>query len=247
LPTRPPLIGLPGRRTHGAKIAGYPEALHETRLDLYFADYAAAIREAGGLPVHLPLDGDVDHYAEVLDALVLPGGADIDPTRYGHEPHPDAYEPEPERDEFELRLLELAIDRELPVLGICRGLQVVNVGSGGTLHQHVPHHNRLDVAPHTEVHDVEFVDGSRLRAIYGERLSVNSLHHQVVAELGSALAVTATADDGTIEGIEHESLPIVAVQWHPEMMTSRPWDPLFGWIVEAARCFRSADAAAPGR
>lgn len=238
--TRPPLIGLPGRRTHGAQIVGYPAALAETRLDLYFADYAAAIREAGGLPVHLPFDGGVDTYAEVLDGIVLPGGADIDPARYGHQPSPHAYEPEPERDELELRLLELAIDREIPVLGICRGLQLVNISAGGTLEQHVPHHNRLDVMPHTEVHEVEFVAGSRLWSIYGERRSVNSLHHQVVAELGGSLSVTAVADDGTIEGIEHHELPILAVQWHPEMMASRPSDPLFEWVVDAARTYASA-------
>src|SRR5690606_6332616 len=162
---------------------------------LYFADYAAAIREAGGLPVHLPCDGGVDTYAEVLDGVVLPGGADIDPSRYGHDPHPDAYVPEPERDEFEVRLLEVAVDREIPVLGICRGLQLVNITAGGTLEQHVPHHNRLDVAPHTEVHEVEFVAGSRLWSIYGERPSVNSPHHQAVAERGASVSVTPRAHD----------------------------------------------------
>lgn len=242
MPNRPPLIGLPGRRTHGAQIVGYPAALTETRLDLYFADYAAAIVEAGGLPVHLPFDGVLAGYVDVLDAVVLPGGADIDPARYGHEPSPHAYTPEPDRDEFEAELFDLAVDRAMPVLGICRGLQLVNVCAGGTLHQHVPHHNRLDVAPHTEVHEVVFAAGSRLAAIYGERRSVNSLHHQVVDSVGGSLTVTATADDGTIEGLEHDDLPVLAVQWHPEMMASRPSDPLFQWLVDAARNYQTAAA-----
>lgn len=239
---RPPLIGLPGRRTLGAQIVEFPAALAETRLDLYFADYAAAITEAGGLPVHLPFDGSLDDYADVLDGVLLPGGADIEPTRYGHEPHPRAYRPEPERDELEIALFAIAVDRRLPLLGICRGLQLVNVASGGTLHQHVPEHNRLDVAPHTDVHEVAFAQGSQLAAIYGERRSVNSLHHQVVDAIGTSLIVTATADDGTIEGLEHEELPIMAVQWHPEMMTSRASDPVFGWLVDAARRHQQADA-----
>ncbi|MEM7288627.1 MAG: gamma-glutamyl-gamma-aminobutyrate hydrolase family protein, partial [Actinomycetota bacterium] len=161
------------------------------------------------------------------------GGTDIDPARYGAQPDPELLAVESERDDLELRLLECALEREIPVLGICRGIQLVNVHLGGTLNQHIPAHSRFDVSADTEVHDVDIAPDSVLRAIYGERRRVNSLHHQTVADVGSGLRVTATADDGTVEGLELGD-NLVAVQWHPEMMTSRSTDPIFSWLVERA-------------
>ena len=230
-----PLIGLPGRRKLGRQIDEFPEALHGVELDLYFADYSRGVLEAGGLPVHLPVDADPAELAEHLDGVVLTGGADLDPALYGAEPETDLFPPEPRRDTFELALIDRAMALELPVLGICRGLQMLNVRAGGTLHQHVPVHSRFDLVPDTEVHQVVTEPGTRLAELYGEALTVNSLHHQTVDQVGGGLAVAARADDGTVEGLEIPGLDVIAVQWHPEMMRGRSGDPVFAWIVERAR------------
>ena len=170
-----------------------------------------------------------------LDGIVLPGGPDVDPARYHEEALTDLYPPEVERDEYEATLLDVALAGAMPVLGICRGLQLINVHLGGSLHQHVPVHARYDVGPEATTHEVTFVPGSVLGSLYGERRAVNSLHHQTIARLAGGITPTATADDGEVEGVEHATLPLVAVQWHPEMMDGSDADPLFAWIVEAAR------------
>ncbi len=109
---------------------------------------------------------------------------------------------------------------------------MINVHAGGTLHQHVPAHTFTD--PVGETHVVNFADGSALASMYGASREVNSLHHQSAATLGAGLMATGTAGDTGIEAIEHDSLPVLAVQWHPEMVASRPRDPLFAWLVDAA-------------
>lgn len=230
-----PLIGLSGRRKKGADIVGNFETLADLDIDLYYSDYGRGVLEAGGLPMYLPIDIDPADAIEHLDGVVLTGGTDIAPRRYGHDPIADLHEPEPERDDFELALLGLASDRSLPTLGICRGLQLINVHAGGTLHQDVPVHAAFDRSPDTHSHSVTLTEGSSLATLYGTSHLVNSLHHQTIADLGTNLTATAQADDGTIEGIEHDSLPIVAVQWHPEMLATRSTDPIFAWLVDAAR------------
>lgn len=227
-----PLIGLTGRRKTGAELLGNPEPLHGLDGDWFYADYARGVWEAGGLPVNLPLDIDPAVFAERLDGVLLSGGADIGPGKYGADAETDLYPPEAERDDFELSLLGAAIDRELPVVGICRGLQMINVHAGGTLHQHVPEHAMFD-EPAGHVHAVEFAADSTLADLYGREMQVNSLHHQTVDQLGADLRITASHGD-SVEGLEHISLPIVAVQWHPEMLPSRNGDPLFGWLVAHA-------------
>ena len=119
------------------------------------------------------------------------------------------------------------------MLGICRGLQLINVHQGGTLQQHVPEHSRYDVAPHEEVHTLTITPGTTLHALYGDTKQVNSLHHQTVGELGNGLTVTALAEDGVVEGVEMDGMPVIAVQWHPEMMDHQ--DPSFTWLVQHAR------------
>lgn len=230
-----PLIGLSGRRKKGRDIAGNFETLADLDIDLYYSDYAKAIIEAGGVPVHLPIDLDPARVVGRLDGVLLSGGADIAPARYQRAAENNMYPPELERDEFEFNTLTLAVDHELPVLGICRGLQLINIHAGGTLNQHVPEHAGFDEPPYTHLHDVTIEPDSQLGALYGSNRPVNSLHHQTVDDLGTDLRVTASSDDGTVEGIEHTSLPIVAVQWHPEMMTSRANDPIFGWLTDQAR------------
>lgn len=234
-----PLIGLTGRRTHGHRQEGYVQELHHLDLDLYFVDYARAVTEAGGLPVFLPLEVDPGLAVKRLDGILLTGGADVDPIRYDADRHPEVTEVERERDAFEFALLGEALHHHLPVLGICRGVQVINVHLGGTLHQHVPSHTRYDVGSAGLAHAVRFDAGSILGSLYGASVEVNSLHHQAIDRLGDGLTVTARSDDGAIEGVERGD-DLVGVQWHPEMMDTRPDDPIFGWIVEGARSRASA-------
>ena len=233
-----PLIGLTGRRKTGAQIAGFPEKLNELEIDLYFADYSRDVRAAGGLPVLLPTVGDPLEYLPHLDGVLLSGGADIEPARYGEEPDGRG-DYEPERDALEMTLLEGARERGIPVLGICRGLQVINVAAGGSLHQHVEAHACYDVSPDSRVHPVAFEPGTELAALYGGSdgnvagISVNSVHHQTVDRLGPGLRVGARSDDGTVEGLESDDGMVLAVQWHPEML--REPEPVFDWLITRAR------------
>lgn len=228
-----PMIGLTGRRKLGSDLKEALEPLKGLEADWYYADYARAVLEAGGLPVNLPLDADPSLYVGRLDGILLSGGTDIGPIRYGAESESDVFAPEPERDEFELKLLAGAAEQEIPVLGICRGLQMINVFAGGTLRQDVPEHSKFDLPPDTLTHSIDLVSGSILGELYGRSMQVNSLHHQAVERVGAGLAVTASSD-GSVEGLEHQSLPIVAVQWHPEMLPTRKSDPIFTWLVRQA-------------
>ncbi len=231
---RRPLIGLTGRRKSAGLFHGTPEALAHLEGEWYYADYARGVLQAGGLPVNLPLEVDPALFLEHLDGVLLSGGADIGPEHYGAAAKTDVYPPEPERDEFELRLLDVAVSGELPVLGVCRGLQMLNIHAGGSLHQHVPEHARYDVPANSTIHSIDILAGSALGSLYGTRHEVNSLHHQTVDRVGADLKVTATDGRHTVEGLEHTTLPIVAVQWHPEMLDTRDTDPLFRWLVDQA-------------
>ena len=233
-PGMKPLIGLVGRRKRGSDIVGMPDALLGLDLDLYFADYARAVLAAGGVAMHVPIDADPSDVLDRCDGILLSGGADIGPEWYGRPSETDDYPPEPERDRFEMGLMDLAAERATPVLGICRGLQLANVHGGGTLHQDVPVHARYDVAPSSETHRVTFVPDSVLADLYGGSKTVNSLHHQTIDDVAPRYRVTARSDDGTVEGIEHLDLPVLGVQWHPEMMADRDADPIFRWLVAAA-------------
>ena len=226
---RPPLIGLPGRPKLAGGVAGTLASMSHLDLEIYFRDYARRIAEAGGLPVLLSLETDAEQIVGRLDGIVLPGGTDVDPALYGAEPASELMDPEPARDAQELALLDAAAAAELPVLAICRGLQVVNVWRGGTLHQQVPAHGCFEEPPHKLQHEVTFTSGSVLAGVYGPSMIVNSLHHQTVDRLGEGLRVTAESPDGTVEGLECADAPVVAVQWHPELMPEP--DPIFDWFV----------------
>lgn len=227
-----PLIGISGRSQSAAQLNLVPEVLKDLQVDLYFCDYARAVLAAGGLPVYLPSHADPTAYAERLDGLLLSGGSDVDPGRYGHESESDMFPPEPARDEFELRLLDGAARTGIPVLGICRGIQIINVFGGGTLHQHVASHARFDLATNTTVHEVAFTPGSTAAEIYGPSREVNSLHHQTLDEIAAGFRATGHAGDGTVEAIEADEQSWLAVQWHPEMMNERDRDPVFAWLVQ---------------
>lgn len=205
-----------------------PAALDALELELYFTGYADHIGEVGGLAVYLPSRADADVVIDRVDGLVLTGGTDVDPARYGAATCATTPPLEPERDAFELALLEAALERDLPVLAICRGLQLVNVSRGGTLHAHLADHH-----PASGRHDVLVEPGSVLHGLYGPTTRANSLHHQGVDRLGTDLVVTARATDGVVEGIELPGATLVGVQWHPEQL-DRP-QPVFEWLVDAAR------------
>ena len=220
-------------------IEGMPEILHDIDLDLYLTDYSKGVLAAGGVPVWLAVEADPADYIGRLDGIVLTGGADVGPERYGAESETDLFPPEPVRDDLELALMDLAVERSIPTLGICRGLQIMNVHGGGTLHQDVPPHSRYDIAPDSLVDSITIEPDTVLSSVYGSSREVNSLHHQTVDAVAPDYVVSARAADGVVEGLEHRSLPLVSVQWHPEMMTTRDHDPIFGWLVEAAVASRA--------
>ncbi|MBC95394.1 glutamine amidotransferase [bacterium] len=229
-----PLIGITGRRRKGDKLRDSLKVMNHLSFDAYWVDDAQGIIAAGGIPVFLPLSLNSSEIIPLLDGILLSGGADIEPQQYGAEPEPELQEIEPIRDEFELSLLEEVYKRELPVAGICRGLQILNVHAGGTLFQDVPPHSVRNEPASNRVHEVTFDEGSILAGLYGPSMQVNSLHHQSVDRVGNGFLATGLANDLGVEAIEHCELPILAVQWHPEMLDSRDSDPLFQWLVQCS-------------
>ncbi len=205
--------------------------------------YVDAVEAAGGRAVVIPPSEDgVEETLSTLDGVVFSGGADVDPARYGANPHPETDTPQARRDAGELALLEAALERDMPVLAICRGFQLLNVARGGDLIQHLPdevgHDVHKEVPGEFAVHPVEVKEGTRLAAIVGEGADVTSHHHQALGRLGEGLVETAWAADGTLEGVEDPSLRFaVGVQWHPEAGEDAA---LFEALVEEARAYRSA-------
>lgn len=210
-----------------------------------FAPYYESVVRAGGLPLIIPPTRDGAILAQTLDsidALILTGGADINPLWSGEEPHAALGGINPERDAYELLLTRLAYNRQIPILGICRGIQTLVTALGGRVEQDIA--RRPDTIKHSQeaprnemTHTVSTVAGSTLAELYGERIVVNSLHHQAVGETGPRFRVTAQAPDGIIEAIEStEMKPIIGVQWHPEWLDNG--GPLFQWLTGEARLFR---------
>lgn len=218
--------------------------------------YLNGVTDAGGIAVVLPPQpvsaGIAERIVASLDGIILSGGADVDPARYGQQPHLRTAPPREDRDSFESALLQAAIDVELPFLGICRGAQILNVELGGTLTQHLPdiigdnryqlgdgEFNRIqvEVDPDTQIAEVLGDNPKAPAALY---------HHQAIDKLGSGLTVTSRSDDGVIQSLELGSVPFgIAVQWHPE---ENPEDRrLFAGLVRAAREYRvshSTDSSA---
>lgn len=211
--------------------------------------YLNGVTDAGGIAVVLPPQPVTPGVAETIvasiDGLILSGGADIDPARYGQEPHARTGAPRTDRDAFEAALLEAAIAAELPFLGICRGAQVLNVERGGTLIQHLPDEvgddrYQLGAGRFNRI-EVEVEPGSRIGEVLGEDLRVGAhlYHHQAIGEVGAGLTVTSRTADGVIESLELDDVPFgIAVQWHPEENTEDRR--LFAGLVDAARTHRDA-------
>jgi putative glutamine amidotransferase len=241
----PPRIGLTSYRNR-ASWGPWNESA-----DLLPATYAESVGLAGGAPVLLPAPTanaarPVEDVARAvlggLDGLVLTGGPDVDPARYGAEKDPNTQRPRTERDEWEIALVRLAVEVELPTFCICRGMQALNVALGGTLIQHLP--DRLghdDHSPTVGVHGrhaVRTAPGTRIAAIIGERAEVATYHHQAVDALAEGMVATAWADDGTIEAAELTGSGwLLAVQWHPEVANGAE---LFADFVAAAGAHRNA-------
>ena len=186
------------------------------------AQYVQAVERAGGRPLLVPPSEEgIEETLDALDALIFSGGSDLSPETYGQEPHPETYGVVPERDDAELALLTAALERDLPVLAICRGSQVLNVALCGDLLQHLPEVVGDEKHKHTPGayadHDVSIEPGTRIGTLLGEHAPVKSHHHQGFGRLGSGLVETARAEDGTIEAVEDASRRFtLGVLWHPE-------------------------------
>ena len=186
------------------------------------AAYVRAIEAAGGRALLVPpsLEG-IDETLDRLDGLLFSGGSDLDPDLYGQEVHPETNGVVPERDRAELALLSAALERDMPVLAVCRGSQILNVALGGDLVQHLPDVVGDDKHKHTpgafSDHDVDLVPGTRVQQILGDHTPVKSHHHQGYGQLGEGLREAARADDGTVEALEDPTRRFaVGVLWHPE-------------------------------
>lgn len=242
---RTPLIAVVAPRLAPGRVSGWPGVAEAVQYE-----YSEGLRRAGALAVGLggvPA-GDPASFLERFDGLMLIGGPDVDPTYYDEDPHPAVYGLDAGRDELESELSRAALALGLPIFGICRGIQLLNVALGGTLWQHLPD---LDLAcPHgvpsgsvtPARHDVEVAPGSRLAALVGTTRVADciSIHHQAVRDLAPGLVVTARSPDGVIEAVETppDGPWCVAVQWHPERAAAEEpvQQALFdGFVARAAR------------
>ena len=240
---QPPIIGAPSYG-YVKPPKGYPPSFVVSQ------SYIRCLEVAGAAPLIIPLlhdEGALRAIYTTLDGLLLAGGGDVDPRFYGEEPHPKLGDVDPERDRVELLLLRWAFEDDLPVLAICRGIQMLNVAAGGTLYQDIAaqcpwavRHNYYRSWPRDHrAHQVGIERGTRLFHLLGTpRVAVNSMHHQAVKDLAPGFQVSARAEDGLIEGIESlEHSFMLGVQWHPEVLAHQ--DPvmqrLFDGFVEAVR------------
>lgn len=207
--------------------------------------YFSAVNKAGGIAVLLPpqpVNAEIANAVlDGLDGLIVTGGKDVDSARYGEAPHPENDEPRKDRDAWEDALLTAAIERGIPFLGICRGMQLLNVSRGGSLVQHLPDvigSNRYNLGEGNFNDNAVTVDaGSRLADVIGDHVVGKSYHHQGIKQVGEGLVVTARSDDGVIQAIELPGNPYgIAVQWHPEQDAEEDAR-LFEGLVDAARTY----------
>jgi putative glutamine amidotransferase len=226
-----PVVGVTGYQISppAARRAGFGAR----ELSAFACTYFIWLNDVETVPVPLTPMTDIEDSLDLVDGIVLSGGADIDPAHYGAERHPSVIDTHPERDEFELALAKAALERGTPILGICRGLQLLNVAHGGTLHQHVPdlpgalvHSSEWETGVRDRsrkwgpvFHPVEVSD-SRLENLFGRNLETNTYHHQAADQIGTGLSVAARSADGVVEALISSEVPVLGVQWHPEMHQS---------------------------
>ena len=234
-------------------IIGLTPSLESGEHKIYTpTSYPKAIIEAGGNPIFFNFTRDddmIEAYAAMVDGVLFSGGDDVDPSTYGEEQIWGCGDIVPLRDDFEIKLLKVLVEKypEKPILGICRGAQVLNVGMGGTLYQDLRSQkegcirHQQQQSSHYASHKAVVKEGSLLHRIYGStEVKVNSFHHQAVKDLAPGMRLTAVASDGVIEGFEKPDHPyFVAVQWHPERLVEGPHHPehkpLFKSFVDACR------------
>jgi len=252
-PVNVPVIGILSRKDRSEMWQGY---------ELYGqgSAYVRSVVLAGGAPVLIPLDLGKAAWRSIygrLDGILFPGGVDVNPAAYGEEPHPRLGRVDDALDEAELVFAQWALEAELPILAICRGIQLINVAAGGTLYQDLPS-QRAGSLPHAcyaptyprayRAHSVQVEGETHLAAALGAcECWTNSRHHQAVKDVAPGFAVTACAPDGVIEGIEKpSSLFVVGVQWHPESLAAKDAQMLgiFGAHVGASRRWMSKKAGA---
>lgn len=238
--------------------ASYPEAMGKPIIGITgnYGDkgcelapgYYKSVIRAGGIPIIIPPCEDKDviiNTLDKIDGLILSGGGDANPLFWGEEPSPMLHSINPERDLAELLTIRLAYNRQIPILGICRGIQMMVVALDGSIHQDISHvegviKHSQDLARDKESHSVRIEEDSILHQIFGRKEAyVNSFHHQAVRDAGTHFRITATAPDGVVEAIEStEEKPIIGVQWHPECLESGA--PIFKWLVGQAELFQQA-------
>ena len=234
-----PVVGITTYLTRAAFGAWDVEAA------LLPAEYVRAVTRAGGVPLLVPPGASAEETLDAVDGLIFSGGSDVDPELYGEAAHAETTGIVRERDDFELGLMRDALARDMPVLAICRGSQVLNVALGGGLEQHVPDRVGTDVHKETPGvfadHDVDVLPGTRLSAILGDRHDVKSHHHQGYGELGAGLREAARAPDGTVEALEDPARRFaLGVLWHPEAGEDMA---LFAALVREAAEYRAAKRA----
>ncbi|MEV6063114.1 gamma-glutamyl-gamma-aminobutyrate hydrolase family protein [Nocardia asteroides] len=241
-----PLIGLTGRRFRIELIRGSHPGYHPRLTDSFMTDFADRITRAGGVPVMLPYDAGPTDLCEWLSGVVITGGQDMHPRYWGGDesvvrgidPLSDPGVHDPDRDEFEIALTRAALAAGIPLLGVCRGMQVLNVTLGGTLIPDLPTgpvRHLMTTGPISDGdpdHRVTFEPGTIAQKVFGDSLITNSWHHQAIDACGDGLVVTGRTADGVAESVELPGAAVLGVQWHPEWMDTD--DGALRWLVDAA-------------
>ncbi|MDV6275539.1 gamma-glutamyl-gamma-aminobutyrate hydrolase family protein [Rhodococcus erythropolis] len=237
---RRPLIGVTGRRSSAGRLTVEPRYRH-LEFDMHYSDFPTRLSAEGAIVVQIPYEASGIDLIERLDGIVISGGQDVHPETLGIDAAPTDPDCDLRRDAHEIELISGAVELDTPLLGVCRGMQMLNVALGGTL---VPDLATIGIDHRSpgqdiadETHPVRTATDSTVFEIYGAHVEVNSLHHQAVDRLGPHLNACGWAPDGVVEAVEMSGRPIVGIQWHPEW---RRKDPVFAWLVQVALARKEA-------